>query len=119
MLDHVTIPVSNIGRAETFYDQALRPLGITSLYGDREQFIGYGKGRKAFFWIALKSISIHIAFAVPDRALVDAFHHAGLSAGGVDNGKPGLRDHYHPNYYGAFILDPDGHNIEAVCHRRQ
>ena len=80
---------------------------------------GYGADKKPFFWIGQKTVPItgvHIAFAVRDRAAVDRFHAAGLAAGGRDNGPPGLRLHYHPNYYGAFILDPDGHNIEVVCH---
>jgi len=95
MLDHVTIGVSDIERSKAFYDSALRPLGIERLYADGPTFAGY------------------------DRETVQQFHRAALAAGGQDNGPPGLRPHYHENYYGAFILDPDGHNIEAVCHSKQ
>jgi catechol 2,3-dioxygenase-like lactoylglutathione lyase family enzyme len=120
MLDHVTIGVSDFVRSRAFYDKTLAAIGINRLHGDDSAFAGYGSDQKPFFWIGLKTgviTGVHIAFAVPDRALVDRFHAAGLGAGGRDNGKPGLRLHYHPNYYGAFVLDPDGHNIEAVCHR--
>jgi catechol 2,3-dioxygenase-like lactoylglutathione lyase family enzyme len=119
MLDHVTIGVSDIERSKTFYDRALRSLGITRLYGEAERFAGYGISPKAFFWIgrrATPQTGAHIAFTAPDRATVDRFHDEAIAAGGTDNGQPGLREHYHPNYYGAFVLDPDGHNIEAVCH---
>ena len=120
MLDHVTISVSNIARAIAFYDRALAPLGVERLYAEGTTAFGYGAEKKAFFWIGLREdvqTGAHIAFAAKDRATVDAFHAAALAAGGRDNGAPGLRPHYHANYYGAFILDPDGHNIEAVCHR--
>jgi catechol 2,3-dioxygenase-like lactoylglutathione lyase family enzyme len=119
MLDHVTIGVSDIARSIAFYDKVLKSIGIERLYAEGDSFAGYGINKKAFFWIGLKSSPItgmHIAFAVQDRALVDRFHLIGLSAGGRDNGPPGPRQHYHPHYYGAFILDPDGHNVEAVCH---
>jgi catechol 2,3-dioxygenase-like lactoylglutathione lyase family enzyme len=116
MLDHVSIGVSDIERSKAFYDRALKPLGIERLYA--EDGFGYGLDRKAFFWIGLRQAvrtGTHIAFAATDRAAVDAFHTAALAAGGRDNGPPGLRLRYHPDYYGAFVLDPDGHNIEAVC----
>jgi catechol 2,3-dioxygenase-like lactoylglutathione lyase family enzyme len=119
MIDHVTIGVSDIERAIAFYDRALRPLGIERLHAEGERFAGYGAGPKAFFWIGLRQApqtGAHVAFAAPDRAAVDRFHAAALAAGGRDNGPPGLRPQYHSNYYGAFVLDPDGHNIEAVCH---
>ena len=120
MLDHVTIGVTDIGRSMAFYDRALKPLGIGRLYGEGETFAGYGIGRKAFFWIGLRdqvTTGAHIAFSAADRAAVDAFHAAALAAGGCDNGPPGLRLQYHAHYYGAFVLDPDGHNIESVCHQ--
>src|SRR5712671_2830533 len=107
MLDHVTIGVSDLERSKAFYDKALKAIGIERLYSEGAEFFGYGAHKKAFFWIGLKPSAItgvHVAFAVPDRAAV-----------GRDNGKPGLRPNYHPYYYGAFVLDPDGHNIEAVC----
>ena len=122
MLDHVSLGVSDIERSRKFYDQALRPLGIERLYAEGETASGYGVGRKAFFWIGQKEASqtgSHVAFAAEDRATVDRFHQAALAAGGRDNGQPGLRPHYHNDYYGAFVLDPDGHNIEAVCRLAQ
>ena len=119
MLDHVTIGVSDIRRSRSFYDLALRPLEITRLYGEGEGFAGYGIGPKAFFWIGLRETpqtGAHVAFTAKDRETVERFYEAALAAGGRDNGAPGLRLHYHRNYFGAFVLDPDGHNIEAVCH---
>jgi catechol 2,3-dioxygenase-like lactoylglutathione lyase family enzyme len=119
MLDHVTIGVRDLERSKIFYDAILRPLGIERLYAEGETFAGYGIGSKAFFWIgqrAAQQTGAHIAFTAESRVSVDRFHQAALAAGGIDNGAPGLRPHYHSNYYGAFILDPDGHNIEAVCH---
>lgn len=121
MLDHVTLSVSNIEQSRKFYDEALRPLGIERLYAEGEIASGYGANRKAFFWISLRKAAqagSHVAFVAEDRETVDRFHQAALSAGGRDNGQPGLRPHYHENYYGAFVLDPDGHNIEAVCYRK-
>ena len=118
-IDHVTVGVSDFERSRAFYDSTLSEIGIERLHGEAQTSAGYGSGRKAFFWIGLKMlpiVGVHIAFAVTDRAAVDRFHAAGLVAGGRDNGSPGLRPHYHPDYYGAFVLDPDGHNIEAVCH---
>jgi catechol 2,3-dioxygenase-like lactoylglutathione lyase family enzyme len=122
MLDHVSLSVSDIERSRKFYDQALAPLGIERLYAEGENASGYGANRKAFFWIGLREAlqtGSHVAFAAEDRDTVDRFHQAALSAGGRDNGPPGLRPHYHEDYYGAFVLDPDGHNIEAVCRRKQ
>lgn len=120
MLDHVTLGVTDIERSRAFYDGALRPLGIERLHTG-EDSAGYGANRKAFFWIGLRGASqagAHVAFTSENRQTVDRFHQAALAAGGRDQGSPGLRPHYHENYYGAFILDPDGHNIEAVCHRK-
>ena len=118
MLDHVTVGVEDIERAKRFYDSALQPLGVTRLYGDGNRFAGYGVNPKAFFWIGIRNrpqTGSHIAFAANDRATVDRFYEAAIAAGGKDNGRPGIRAHYDPDYYGAFVLDPDGHNIEAVC----
>ena len=120
MLDHVTIGVNDIELAKRFYDRALRPLGIERLYGDGTTFAGYGADNRAFFWIGLRDeiqTGAHVAFAAPDRKTVDVFYAEALAGGGRDNGKPGLRPHYHADYYGAFVLDPDGHNIEAVCRK--
>jgi catechol 2,3-dioxygenase-like lactoylglutathione lyase family enzyme len=121
MLDHVTIGVSDIARSKAFYDRALRPLGIDRLYSDGDNFAGYGANGRAFFWVGLRAglqTGVHVAFTAQDRETVDRFHQAALAAGGKDNGQPGLRPDYHAHYYGAFVLDPDGHNIEAVCHRK-
>ena len=118
MLDHVTIAVGELTRSKAFYDAALQPLGIERLYAEGESFAGYGTGRRAFFWIGQRHDVIagtHVAFAASDRATVDAFYRSALAAGARDNGAPGLRPQYHPDYYGAFVLDPDGHNIEALC----
>ena len=126
MIDHVGIPVSDIARSTEFYLKALEPLGISIVMEvSAEQTghgaaIGFGANFKPFFWIGgaggLGVGHVHVAFAAPSRAAVDAFYRAAITAGGKDNGKPGLRPHYHENYYGAFVLDFDGHNIEAVCH---
>ncbi|ERF84215.1 VOC family protein [Bradyrhizobium viridifuturi] len=119
MLDHVTIGISDIERSKAFYDAALRSLGISRLYAEGAEFAGYGIHPKAFFWIGRRGTpqtGAHIAFTANDRATVDRFYDDAIKAGGRDNGRPGIRPHYHANYYGAFVLDPDGHNIEAVCH---
>ena len=124
MLDHIGFGVSDYARAKAFYEKALAPLGIgvvmevTPAQGAEHEAAGFGKDGKPFFWFAPGDAArMHVAFAAQTRAEVDAFHRAAIAAGGKDNGAPGLRPHYHPNYYGAFVLDPDGHNIEAVCHR--
>lgn len=123
MIDHVEIAVSDYNRAKKFYEQALAPLGCgfvmeyTAQNGQRSA--GFGRERRPYFWIGdsrRPKSPVHIAFAAKNRAEVNAFHRAAVAAGGTDNGAPGLRPQYHPNYYGAFVLDPDGHNIEAVCH---
>jgi catechol 2,3-dioxygenase-like lactoylglutathione lyase family enzyme len=119
MLDHVTLGVSDIERSIKFYDRALAALGIARLYAEAERFAGYGITPKAFFWIGTRpnaQSGAHIALTAKDRTTVDRFYTEAIAAGGKDNGAPGLRPHYHANYYGAFVLDPDGHNIEAVCH---
>jgi catechol 2,3-dioxygenase-like lactoylglutathione lyase family enzyme len=119
VFDHITIGVTDIARARAFYDAALAPLGIAYMCGEGESFAGYGDGERAFFWLGLRPVAqtgVHIAFTAADRATVVRFHAAALAAGGTDHGAPGLRPQYHADYYGAFVLDPDGHNIEAVCH---
>jgi catechol 2,3-dioxygenase-like lactoylglutathione lyase family enzyme len=119
MLDHVSVKVRDYARSQDFYDQALKPLGLSRQMGDGAHFAGYGLPMRPFFWIGLggdPGDGTHVAFSAPDRATVDAFYQAAIAAGGTDNGAPGIRAHYHPNYYGAFVLDPDGHNVEAVCH---
>jgi catechol 2,3-dioxygenase-like lactoylglutathione lyase family enzyme len=118
VIDHIGIRVSDYERSKAFYQKALAPLGY-QLFMEGSSGAGFRKETIPDFWVKLgtPAPSIHIAFASSDRDTVDAFHRAALAAGGRDNGAPGLRPEYHPNYYGAFVLDPDGHNIEAVCHR--
>lgn len=121
MLDHVTIKVSDLEKSRVFYDLALAPLDIKRVYDGEANFSGYGSEEKAYFWIGSQNsqpiTGMHIAFVAESRAAVDAFYAAALAGGGRDNGAPGLRPLYHEDYYGAFVLDQDGHNIEAVCHR--
>jgi len=120
MLDHVGFGVSDYARSKAFYEQSLAPLGIALLMEPRGAAAGFGAGGKPFFWLETGravATGLHVAFPCEDRAAVDAFHTAALAAGGTDNGAPGVRAMYHPNYYGAYVLDPDGNNIEAVCHR--
>ena len=126
MLDHIGLAVIDFARSKAFYCAALAPLGIgvmkeiTPEQTGGSSHCGFGEAGKPYFWVsdgaAERTGRVHIAFAARTRADVDAFHRAALAAGGHDNGAPGLRPHYHANYYGAFVLDPDGHNIEAVCH---
>ena len=119
MLDHVGFGVSDYARSTAFYERALAPLGVSLLMEPVAQVAGFGKDGKPFFWIETRgpaAHAIHVAFAVESRETVDAFHAAALEAGGTDNGAPGVREIYHPHYYGAYVLDPDGNNIEAVCH---
>ena len=125
MLDHVGLAVADIESAKAFYVGALAPLGIALLYEltaaetGAEAHAGFGAAGKAFFWIGTGDRpkgGAHVAFTARSRADVDAFYRAALAAGGRDNGAPGLRPHYHANYYGAFVIDLDGNNIEAVCH---
>ena len=120
MFDHIGLTVSNLERSRAFYAHALAPLGITEL-ARFANFIGFGREHPQF-WIGEGTAvqpapRTHVAFAAVTRLEVDAFHRAALDAGGADHGAPGLRPQYHPHYYGAFVLDPDGHNVEAVCHR--
>jgi len=126
MLDHVGFAVSDAERSRRFYEQALAPLGIiliksvppnkTEAGGTAH---GFGSNGKPYFWIGDNEAvgqGTHVAFVAESRNQVDAFYEAALAAGGRDNGPPGIRPHYHPNYYAAFVFDPDGTNIEAVCH---
>ena len=126
MIDHVGFPVSDYARSKAFYTKALAPLGYTLIMEVGPQqtesgspAAGFGMNGKPDFWIGgeggLTGV-LHVAIAVKERGAVDAFYRAALAAGARDNGAPGPRPHYHPNYYAAFVLDPDGHNIEAVCH---
>ena len=125
MIDHTGVVVSDFERSKQFYSAALAPIGFSMLaefpasVTGHTDVAGFGEPPKPEFWISLGSPNnppVHVAFRVSSRSLVDAFYRAAIEAGGTDNGSPGIRAHYHPNYYGAFVLDPDGHNIEAVCH---
>ncbi len=124
MIDHIGFPVSDYERAKAFYSAALAPLGYALLMEVRQSdndapAAGFGANGKPDFWIGGEGglgKPLHVAILASDRAAVDAFYRAAIAAGGRDNGAPGIRAHYHPDYYGAFVLDPDGHNIEAVCH---
>ena len=130
MIDHTGVVVSDFEASKAFYATALGAIGLTllmefpaSVTGSTD-VAGFGapetlaQGLGPEFWLArgTPGNAVHVAFLVASRRLVESFHKAALGAGGRDNGAPGLRPHYHPNYYGAFVLDPDGHNIEAVCH---
>jgi catechol 2,3-dioxygenase-like lactoylglutathione lyase family enzyme len=124
MIDHITFGVSDFARSTAFYDRAFAPLGVKRLFDVPPEHsagvsvTGYGDDRP-WFWIAEQDATrgkLHVAIHAASRDAVDAFYREALAAGGRDNGAPGPRPHYHPNYYGGFVLDPDGHNIEAVCH---
>jgi catechol 2,3-dioxygenase-like lactoylglutathione lyase family enzyme len=122
MLDHIGLEVTDFERSKEFYERALAPLGLSVLMEPAPAVAGFGEQHdlKPYFWIATRSgepqTGVHVAFEVPSRDLVDAFHGAALEAGATDNGAPGERQMYHPHYYGAYVLDPDGNNVEAVCH---
>lgn len=125
MIDHTGVTVSDFVASKAFYQAALGPIGYELLLEfpasvtGHSDVAGFGEPPKPDFWINLGTPNrpaMHVAFRVNRRALVDAFYHAALAAGGRDNGPPGQRPHYHQHYYGAFVFDPDGHNIEVVCH---
>lgn len=126
MLDHIGFGVADFATSKLFYERALASLGYglvmevtAEMTGTDARHAGFGADGKPSFWIGTGATThggLHVAFVAASRAQVDAFHAAALAAGGRDNGAPGLRTLYHPHYYGAFVLDPDGHNIEAVCH---
>jgi catechol 2,3-dioxygenase-like lactoylglutathione lyase family enzyme len=127
IIDHMSLSVADFAEMLAFYEQALAPLGITTMMRFGKDITGNvdvaGLGReKPFLWIAdggKTTPHAHLAIRADSRAQVDAFHRAALAAGGTDNGAPGLRPHYHANYYGAFIIDPEGHNLEAVYHKSE
>jgi catechol 2,3-dioxygenase-like lactoylglutathione lyase family enzyme len=129
MIDHTGVIVSDYAKSKEFYTRTLAPLGyvlikeIPASVTGHTDVAGFGEPSKPDFWISgatpdkpVQRPASHIAFRARNRAMVDAFHKTALTAGGKDNGQPGVRAHYHPDYYSAFVLDPDGHNIEAVCH---
>jgi catechol 2,3-dioxygenase-like lactoylglutathione lyase family enzyme len=126
VIDHLGVSFADYPRALRFYEMALAPLGISIVMQvTKEQTgsfegAGFGRNEKPTFWISggeRTTPRLHVAFVADNRGAVDAFFEAALAAGGADNGAPGVRAHYHPDYYGAFVLDPEGHNIEAVCHK--
>ena len=119
MLDHLGITVSDHARSKRFYLEALAPMGYELMMDHEISGSGFGRDGKPDFWIkpGKPSGPVHVAFSASDRATVDAFFLAAVKAGAQDNGAPGPRPEYHPTYYGAFVIDPDGNNIEAVCHR--
>jgi len=118
MLDHIGIPVSDVPRSKQFFVTALAPLGYKVLY-DLGQAVGMGSQGFPAFWIGKgeRRDPLHIAFSAADRGRVDEFYRAAIGAGGRDNGKPGIRAQYHPDYYAAFVYDPDGNNVEVVCRK--
>jgi len=119
MFDHLGLSVRDLSKTRAFYTAALAPLGLGVQWDKMAGVVAFGAPGRPRLWFAQKDdgpTGVHIALAAASRAQVDAFHAAAIAAGGRDNGAPGLRPHYHPNYYGAFVIDPDGHNLEAVCH---
>ena len=127
MLDHVSIPATDIAAAEAFYDAVMAAIGVTKMWRS-EKGLGYGERCDAehpdLNYLSIKLSGTvdqnekrHWCFKAPDRAAVDAFWQAGLDNGGVDDGSPGIREVYHPAYYAAFLIDPSGNRVEAVCHR--
>lgn len=119
MIDHVGLNVKDHKKSHAFYVKALAPFGYTALM-TFDAATGFGRDNKPDFWVIHREplqTGVHVALAAPDRKTVDAFHAAAIAAGGKDNGKPGIRKDYHPTYYAAFVLDPDGNNVEAVCHK--
>lgn len=125
MIDHLGLTVHDYAASRAFYLKALEPLGIGMVMElgpevtGGPSYAGLGKGGKPFFWFGEGSTheGLHVALAAATRAEVDAFYKAAMEAGAKDNGPPGLRPQYHRNYYGAFVIDPNGINLEAVCHR--
>jgi catechol 2,3-dioxygenase-like lactoylglutathione lyase family enzyme len=119
MFDHLGFGVTNLAESKAFFLKALQPLGV-AVAMEGPYGVGMGKYNKPSLWLhetKEQPARLHVAFVAESRQQVDAFYNAALAAGGKDNGAPGLRPHYHPNYYGAFVIGPDGHNVEAVCHK--
>ena len=123
MFDHVGVNVKDFAVSRAFYGQALEPLGWSEVMAfDEHKAVAYGTDDKPVFWVCEREpygTGTHVAFHSEEREIVDAFHAAALAAGDTDNGAPGIREHYHPTYYAAFVHDPDGNNVEAVCHKEE
>jgi catechol 2,3-dioxygenase-like lactoylglutathione lyase family enzyme len=117
MIDHTAVNVSDLAASKRFYEQALEPLGYSLIF-EVGEFLGFADGPSPSFGVVRRDPvgGGHVAFSCSDRPTVDAFYRAAVGAGGTDNGPPGVREHYHENYYAAFVRDADGNNIEAVCH---
>lgn len=118
MIDHVSLPVQDLVRSRRLYETMLASIGYSLVMEHEISGVGFGVRGKPTFWLRSGggSSSVHVAFAVSTHSAVDAFYASAIHAGAACNGKPGVRSEYHPTYYGAFVLDPDGNNIEAVCH---
>lgn len=118
MFDHIGLSVSDMAASKSFFLRALAPLGVEVVM-EFPEAAGLGRNKKASLWLGAghhKPSPLHLAFTADNREQVRAFYAAAMAAGGKDNGAPGIREHYHANYYGAFVIGPDGHNVEAVCH---
>jgi catechol 2,3-dioxygenase-like lactoylglutathione lyase family enzyme len=121
VIDHVILDVRDYAASKRFYERALAPLEYEVIL-EMGNGCGFGQRGKPDFWVAERGspqTGVHVAFQSPDRTTVDRFHEAAIAAGGTDNGPPGVRPHYHEHYYAAFVRDPDGNNVEAVCHARE
>jgi catechol 2,3-dioxygenase-like lactoylglutathione lyase family enzyme len=121
MFDHIGIGVVNLAVSKEFFLKALQPLGV-AVAMEGPFGVGLGQDHKPILWLTEtkeRPVPLHLAFTAGSRKQVDEFYRAALAAGGKDNGPPGIRLHYHPNYYGAFVIGPDGHNVEAVCHGQE
>jgi catechol 2,3-dioxygenase-like lactoylglutathione lyase family enzyme len=118
MIDHIGVVVTDLNKSIAFYQKALAPLGYELLRKFEGHAAGFGIAPKPDFWIGVGEVKgvVHVAIRATGRAQVRAFYEAAMAAGGMDNGAPGVRPRYHEDYYGAFVIDPDGHNVEAVCH---
>lgn len=116
MIDHLSIGVSDLAKSKAFYEEALKPLGY-QVKIEMAHGVCFGADGGDLWIVKNEPSKVHLAFGAKERASVDQFYQAAIKAGGADNGAPGLRPHYHENYYGAFVFDPDGYNIEAVCHK--
>ena len=119
MFDHIGLGVTNLAESKAFYLKALQPLGV-EVAMEGPYGVGMGRNQKPSLWLSETKehpAHLHLAFTAENRKQVDEFYRAALAAGGKGNGAPGLRPHYHENYYGAFVIGPDGHNVEAVCHK--